>query len=98
MTDLAAAVMAACMAPLKGLHVFNAGTGRGTSVGELAGLILEELNLSLPIMESAEGKRPAGAGILRLIADPSRTRAQLGWSPAVSLRQGIQHVIRAEKW
>jgi nucleoside-diphosphate-sugar epimerase len=97
-TDLAAVVMAACMAPVKGLHILNAGTGHGISVGELADLILDELKLKLPVIESDEEKRPAGTDILRLIADPSRARALLGWSAGVSLRQGIQHVIRAEKW
>jgi nucleoside-diphosphate-sugar epimerase len=93
-TDVAAAVTAACTASLKGLHVFNVGSGLGISVGALAALILEQMNLSLAIVESEEGKRPEGWEIPKLIADSSRARALLGWSPAVSLRRGIQHVIR----
>jgi nucleoside-diphosphate-sugar epimerase len=93
--DIAVAVMAACSVPLCGLQILNAGTGHGTTVKELASLILELMGLRLPVVESKDRKRPVTAEISRLIADPSRARAVLGWSATISLSEGIPQLIRS---
>ena len=69
-------------------RVFNVGTGRATSVNEIAAGLIGVL---------APGARPehapAQAGELRnAIADPSALRAALGWSP----RPGIDYAAVAE--
>lgn len=64
---------------------FNIGTGTGTSVAELAEIVKESVDTSVPIQhtEHREGD------IERSLADITRARDQLAFEPQVSLREGI---------
>ena len=88
--DLAQAIVLSCVAKLEGRCVLNIGTGVGTSVGELAQIVLKVRGLNLPIRECNHDKRPATAEIFRLVADPSLARKVLGWSSQIPLALGIQ--------
>ncbi|WP_239481345.1 UDP-glucose 4-epimerase GalE [Streptomyces sp. CS014] len=59
-----------------GMHVFNLGTGRGTSVLDLL-RTFEEAS-GRPIPYSATGRRPGD--VAELVADPARVAAAWGWS------------------
>lgn len=92
--DVADAVLAACTAPLRRTAVFNVGSGRGTSVARLASLVLQAAGRTLPVAQDGSD-RPGRAQILRLVADPARARAGLGWSAATSLPDGLAATVRA---
>lgn len=73
-------------------HVYNVGSGTGTRLVDVARMIIE----------IAGGGRlehvpwpPLAARIETgdFVADISRIRAELGWTPAVSLREGLQKTI-----
>ena len=93
--DLAHAIVLSCVANLDGRCVINIGTGIGTSVGELAQLVLKVCGLNLPIRECAREARPATAEIFRLVADCRTARKVLGWSSQTPLALGIQKTAQS---
>lgn len=72
---------------------FNLGTGKEVSIGELAKMLFEVLNLPVRIEEDPQRMRPAQSEVERLVADASRARAELGWEPKVSLREGLERTV-----
>ncbi|HEU4721651.1 MAG TPA: NAD-dependent epimerase/dehydratase family protein [Gemmatimonadaceae bacterium] len=69
---------------------FNVGTGLGTSVVELANILLEEAGTTVPI-EFAP-KRPGEAQ--DSFVDIGKAERLLGWKPRVSLREGLAQSFR----
>jgi UDP-glucose 4-epimerase len=92
--DLAEAVVRACMAQISDPCVVNIGTGTGTSVAELAGLILRLLQCRLPVREDVGKQRPGRSEIYALIADPQRAHDVLGWVPQFSLAAGLEQMLQ----
>ncbi|MFQ5892963.1 MAG: NAD-dependent epimerase/dehydratase family protein, partial [Nitrospinota bacterium] len=70
--------------------VFNIGTGRATSVAELAGHIARAL--SSDIAPTLVGKYRAG-DIRHCVADISRARAILGFTPRVPFAEGVADLV-----
>jgi UDP-glucose 4-epimerase len=84
--DIVAGTIAALSGPP---GVYNLGTGRNTSVLELAELLVERINPSVGISFA-----PAEAGELRnSVADISAAKRYLGYHPQRSLRRDIESVI-----
>jgi UDP-glucose 4-epimerase len=69
---------------------FNVGTGIGTSVIEMANILIEEAGVSVPI-EFAP-KRPGEAQ--DSFVDVSKAERLLGWRPRVTLREGLANSFR----
>jgi nucleoside-diphosphate-sugar epimerase len=98
--DLAAAVAAsverAAETPsASAAPVYNVGSGVGTSVEQLAALVFETAGRDARVEEAAVSDRPRGADVTELVADRSRAQAELGWAPAVSLRDGLADALAA---
>jgi dTDP-glucose 4,6-dehydratase len=74
-------------------EAINLGTGREISIGALVRLILDELQLDLPVREASERLRPADSEVERLLADAAKASALLGWEPAVRLEEGLRRTI-----
>jgi UDP-glucose 4-epimerase len=73
---------------------FNIGTGRGSSVLDLVGL-LERLTGSQLGIEHA----PPRLGESRCTAlDPTRAGDRLGWRPKVGLEEGLRRTLRSLGW
>jgi dolichol-phosphate mannosyltransferase len=71
---------------------FNIGTGKSTSIGELAGIARDLFKLDFSPPFSTMPKREWDTtSVWR--ADPSRAKEQLGWSARTSVREGIQRTI-----
>ena len=70
-------------------------TGTGTSVAELAGLIVRLLRCRLPVQEDPEKQRPGQSEIYSLIADSQLAHDVLGWVPQLSLRAGLEQMLRS---
>ncbi|HEX7940525.1 MAG TPA: GDP-mannose 4,6-dehydratase [Gemmatimonadaceae bacterium] len=69
---------------------FNVGTGIGTSVNDLAKILIEEAGTSVPIEYAP--KRPGEAQ--DSFVDVSKIERVLGWRPRVTLREGLANSFR----
>ena len=93
--DVAEAMYYAATKPLPPVGLldargFNIGTGIGTSVVDLANVLLEEAGTTVPI-EFAP-KRPGEAQ--ESFLDVSKAERLLGWTPRISLREGLAQSFR----
>jgi UDP-glucose 4-epimerase len=87
--DLADAHVLAVQRLLRGepSEVFNLGTGTGTTVKELIAAIETVSGRAFPV--EVAGRRPGDAPIL--VADNTKARTLLGWSPRYTLEDIIRH-------
>jgi UDP-glucose 4-epimerase len=84
--DIAAGTMAA---PGRAPGTYNLGTGRGTSLNELAGMLVQRISPATTV-----GHAPAQPGELRFsVADISAARRALGFAPSRSLQADLDGVI-----
>ncbi len=74
-------------------RVFNLGTGRGITVGDLALLIARLMERTIIIEQDPVRMRPAGSEVERLVCDATLARTVLGWEPRVTLEEGLQRTI-----
>lgn len=74
-------------------QVFNLGSGREISIGELANLLIRMTGKSARVVSDPERQRPPRSEVHRLLCDSSRAQRVLGWEPARSLEQGLEEVI-----
>ncbi len=68
----------------------NLGSGRETSIGELARMIVALSERPLEIEQDEERMRPEHSEVERLLADNTVARQMLGWEPSVSLEEGLR--------
>ena len=86
-TDAAHGVLLLAKAMSAG--IFNLGTGIGTSIGDLARLMLSLAGQpDRSLIETA----PDG-GVSHLALDPTRLREATGWRPDIPLRTGLAQMI-----
>jgi nucleoside-diphosphate-sugar epimerase len=64
--------------------------GKGISIGELARKALEAVGVNKPIVQNRERLRPEKSEVLLLTSDNSRIKKEVGWSPQISLEQGLR--------
>ncbi len=93
--DLAQAVVLATLATIASPLIVNIGTGIGTSVADLARVVLQLSGAKANVVERARDKRPADSEIYRLVADPAKALASLGWRSATTLASGLRKTIDA---
>ncbi len=74
-------------------ETINLGTGRGVSIGELARMILDRIDPAIAIERDERRARPESSEVMRLICDNAKARRLLGWSPEVSLEEGLERAI-----
>lgn len=73
--------------------VFNLGTGEGFPIGAIAEKILEIMEVDATIELDPTRVRPPRSEVDRLISDNSAFRAATGWSPSVSLEEGLRETV-----
>ena len=93
--DVAEAMWTAATKPLPAVGLldargFNVGTGVGTSVVDMANILLEEAGTKVPL-EFAP-KRPGEAQ--ESFVDAGKAERLFGWKPRVSLREGLARSFR----
>jgi len=90
--DTARAFLMAARAPIETVagRLYHLGVGKGISIGELAGKALEAAGVNKPIVQNPERIRPEKSEVLLLTSDNSRIRKEVGWSPQLSLDQGLR--------
>jgi NAD dependent epimerase/dehydratase len=74
-------------------EVINLGTGAETSIGALADLIFELLELERQVRFDEKRVRPAESEVERLRADAAKAERLLGWSARVELADGLARTI-----
>ena len=73
--------------------VFNLGTGEEIAIGDLARMILSMTGRQAKIETKTQRLRPRKSEVMRLISDNTRAREVLGWTPQVSLKDGLTRTI-----
>jgi NAD dependent epimerase/dehydratase len=74
-------------------EIVQLGTGQEISVGELARVIADLCGASLTLRVDEDRLRPEASEVQRLVADAARAKALLGWSPTVTLTEGLRRTI-----
>ena len=74
-------------------RVVNIGSGQEVSIGEVARLIMEKINLGAVVVADEMRKRPDKSEVDRLLCDNGLIRELTGWEPTVSLEDGISETI-----
>jgi NAD dependent epimerase/dehydratase len=74
-------------------RTFNLGSGREISIRDLVSLIGRLMGTVPEIELSEDRQRPRGSEVERLLADASQARDVLGWSPRISLEDGLARTI-----
>ena len=87
--DVVEAVCASLKSSVAEGEVFNIGSGKATSVGELARLVLDLAGLDLEVRY----EKPRAGDIKNSYADVSKARRLLGFEPRVSLRDGLRELL-----
>ena len=88
-TDTARAFMLAATANGIEGETIHFGQGRAISVGELAQMCLEAAGRSATIKSVEQRSRPEKSEVGLLVSDSSKAKKLLGWSPEVSLSDGL---------
>jgi dTDP-glucose 4,6-dehydratase len=74
-------------------EVINIGSGREISVGDLAKMIVGMVGSRSEIVEDTTRIRPPGSEVERLLCDNGKARRVVGWSPRVTLEEGLARTI-----
>jgi dTDP-glucose 4,6-dehydratase len=73
---------------------FNLGTGREIAIGDLASLIGRIARRQVSVVSDSRRVRPSASEVERLAADNRLAREVLGWTPRVTLEEGLDRTIR----
>jgi NAD dependent epimerase/dehydratase len=73
----------------------NLGVGDEISIGDLAKLLMEIVDREVPIVSEDARQRPEKSEVERLLSDNSLAKSLSGWTPRVSLREGL---TRTAEW
>ncbi|TWP51948.1 SDR family NAD(P)-dependent oxidoreductase [Lentzea tibetensis] len=76
-------------------EVVNLGSGKEISMGDLASLLISITGADASVVLDSSRLRPSGSEVDRLLADPGKALALTGWTPQVSLREGL---TRTSEW
>ena len=90
--DVVKALVASATAADVDRRIVNVGSGRETSINELAALVAEVVGREVDMLHS-----PAeSGGVSRLCADISAAQRLLGYAPRVSLRRGLEWTLERD--
>jgi dTDP-L-rhamnose 4-epimerase len=89
-TDAVRSIHQAIERPVEGFHAVNVGTGRPTSVIEVAERLKSLLKSDSAIAVSGEFR---SGDIRHCYADLARARAVLGYAPAISFEEGLKRFV-----
>ena len=91
--DTVAALLAIAAADGAIGKTINVRTGEGTTIGELAALILEIMDCRKPVVEDSVRLRPDASEVFHLVCDNRLALEVAGWKPAFTLKQGLHQAI-----
>jgi nucleoside-diphosphate-sugar epimerase len=88
-SDVVEANLKAMFADYRGFRVFNVGSGRRTSLNEL----FSELRLLIPSAVTPRYAEPRPGDIRHSLADISLIRQELGYTPVVTVAEGLRLLL-----
>jgi len=71
----------------------NTGSGRGVTIGELADIIIRQVNPDATIICEQERIRPDKSEVMELLCDNRLAKDLAGWEPKYSLEEGLSLTI-----
>jgi NAD dependent epimerase/dehydratase len=74
-------------------NTINTGSGKGVTIGELADMIIAQVNPKARIVIDDKRVRPENSEVMKLVCDNRLARDLAGWEPKVSLKEGISITI-----
>jgi len=74
-------------------ETINLGSGKAVEIGELADMILRMIDRAVTLKSDPERFRPDASEVRQLLADGRKANALLGWTPRISLKEGLQKTI-----
>jgi NAD dependent epimerase/dehydratase len=74
-------------------EVINIGFGKGITIGELAQIIINQINPEIGISVEKERMRPEKSEVMKLICDNTKAKNILNWKPSIELEEGIKKTI-----
>lgn len=89
-TDTVHGFIQAALADLEPGETVQLGTGTTVSIGELVGLCQDVVGTPAEVITEEQRIRPEGSEVEVLLSDPTYARERLGWTPTVSLEQGLR--------
>jgi NAD dependent epimerase/dehydratase len=92
-SDTVAGFIAAATTPaIEGLTI-NLGTGETHSVGWFAERLLSLMGFEKPVVQEKHRMRPELSEVLKLVSDNTLALKAMGWSPKVTLDDGLRQTI-----
>ena len=92
-SDTVAGYVAAATAPNIGGETINLGTGETHTIGHFAERILQLMGCTKPLVTEAARVRPSKSEVGKLVSDNTKARRLLGWTPQVSIDDGLRATI-----
>lgn len=74
-------------------ETINLGSGREVSIGDLAKLIASLTGTEMVVATDAQRIRPGGSEVERLLAANEKAQRLLGWTPRVTLEDGLAQTL-----
>jgi NAD dependent epimerase/dehydratase len=71
----------------------NTGSGRGVTIGELADIIIQQVNPEAKIICEEKRIRPEKSEVMELLCDNRCAKELAGWKPTYTLEQGLSLTI-----
>jgi UDP-glucose 4-epimerase len=93
-SDTVAGFLAAAEAPGIEGETIQLGTGSTHSIGEIVDVAMRLTGSHAEIVTDRERVRPPASEVMVLLSDPTRARHLLGWSPTVSLEDGLGRTVK----
>lgn len=92
--DLVELLVSLAVVPLPNRYrVFNAGSGRGISVEQIANAVFAELPQDVALRQSSGADRPRECEIHELVSNPARAQQEIGWRAHTSLGEGMAKTV-----
>lgn len=83
---------AAALPGIEGLTVHTGG-GREIAIGDLPAMIAAAAGLPVEVEVDPQRMRPAASEVERLHADASLAKERLGWTPSISVEEGLARTV-----
>jgi nucleoside-diphosphate-sugar epimerase len=74
-------------------QAYNAGSQRAIMIGDLIDVILELTSSRKPVVQDEKRLRPTNSEVRALLADCTRFVRETGWSPQVTLQEGLERTV-----
>lgn len=92
-TDTASGFIAAAVSERTAGGCFNLGTGRSTSIGDLARTILRVMEVDARIEVDPQRVRPERSEVDCLVSTHAAFTAATGWEPAIDIDEGVRRTV-----